>query len=136
MVNLRRKPREEFKIDVSALVDVLFTLLIFFSLTSTFVSERGISVDLPSASSSGSIIDQKKIYISVTDVGEVAIDDEIVSSDMLKNILSKIDLTERMKYLVVLKADMNVTHGKVTEILDILKQLKFEGIAIATREQK
>ena len=136
MINIKKKKAEEFKIDVSALVDVLFTLLIFFSLTSTFVSETGISVDLPSASSGGSIVNHKKLYVSIDKSGGIALNDIEVSMENLKKELSKIDNISRKKYLLVLKADLAVSHGKVTEVLDLIKTEGFENIAIATRSSE
>ena len=60
-MNLKKKTKKEFSIDISSLVDVLFTLLIFFSLTSTFVRESGLKVDLPEASSSNTMLEVEKI---------------------------------------------------------------------------
>ena len=60
-LRIKRPKKEGFSIDISALVDVLFTLLIFFSLTSSFVQESGISLDLPQASSGDAVKNEKKI---------------------------------------------------------------------------
>jgi len=136
MLNIRKKKEEEFKIDISALVDVLFTLLIFFSLTSTFINDTGLNINLPSASSSGAIVNQKKIYISIDKNGNIALDDKIVTLDLFKNMLTKIDIAEKMKYVVVLKADNAVIHGKVTAVMDLLKSNGFNNIAVATRNRK
>ncbi|MFO7735018.1 MAG: biopolymer transporter ExbD, partial [bacterium] len=110
-MNLRRKHQEGFKIDISALVDVLFTLLIFFSLTSTFVKDSGLSVELPSATSSDTISSTKRIDIHVSEDGEIHVDKKITPLENLEKFLSKIDIEERINYLVVVKADKNAQHG-------------------------
>lgn len=135
MINIKRKNEEEFKIDISALVDVMFTLLIFFSLTSTFVQEAGLKVDLPEASSSGDVINTQKIDISITGDGKIYIDNDLSDLKQLENFFSKFDKQSRMKYLIVIKADTVTQHGKVTEVLDLLKTGGFKNIAIATQSK-
>ena len=135
-MDLRKKKKLEFSIDISSLVDVLFTLLIFFSLTSTFVRETGLKVDLPSASAGTPIISPEKYEISIGTQGELALNGvEIESVEEVRNILSKFDTTMRLKYLMVIKADTATPHGRVTEILDILKTMGFQNIAVATRSK-
>ena len=55
------------------------------------------------------------------------------SVEEVKKVLSKFDDTMRLKYIMVIKADTATQHGEVTKILDILKSLKFENIAVATK---
>ena len=133
-LRIKRPKKEGFSIDISALVDVLFTLLIFFSLTSSFVQESGIAVDLPQASSGDPMKNEKKMTITVNKQGLFYIDDiEYPTVEDLKEDLSKFDTEQRKRYLVVIKADLATTHGAVTQVLDLLKNMRFTNIAIATR---
>ena len=59
-MELKKRVGKDFSIDISSLVDVLFTLLIFFSLTSTFVKESGLKVDLQKASSDTPLVSAEK----------------------------------------------------------------------------
>ena len=72
-MNLRKKREKEFNIDISSLVDVLFTLLIFFSLTSTFVKESGLKVELPEASSGSPLVSPEKYEITISSSGEIGL---------------------------------------------------------------
>ncbi|HDT11652.1 MAG TPA: biopolymer transporter ExbD [bacterium] len=136
-MKLRKNEPLKFSIDISSLVDVLFTLLIFFSLTSTFVKETGLKVELPSASSGTPIVSPEKYEVSIGASGNISLNGvEIDSTEEMKNILSKFDTGMRLKYLMVIKADTATPHGRVTEVLDILKTLGFENIAVATRSKK
>jgi biopolymer transport protein ExbD len=136
-MELKRRAGKDFSIDISSLVDVLFTLLIFFSLTSTFVKESGLKVDLPKASSDTPIISAEKFEIAISSDGRIALGGtEVASTEDVKEFLSKFDTDMRLKYVIVIKADATTQHGKVTEILDILKSLKFENIAVATRAKE
>lgn len=136
-MNLRKRRETELSIDISSLVDVLFTLLIFFSLTSTFVRESGLKVDLPEASSGAPLVSPDKYEITISSEGSISLNSVGVESiQEMKTILSKFDTAMRLKYVMVIKADTTTPHGKVTEVLDILKSLKFENIAVGTRAKK
>ena len=136
-MNLKKRTKREFSIDISSLVDVLFTLLIFFSLTSTFVRESGLKVDLPEASSSNTMLEVEKVEITIGVEGKLSMNDIPVENiDQLRSRLSKFDTGMRIKYLMVIKADTMTQHGLVTNVLDMLKSMKFENIAIATRSSE
>ena len=136
-MELKRRADKDFSIDISSLVDVLFTLLIFFSLTSTFVKESGLKVDLPKASSDTPLVSAEKFEIAISADGRVALGGtEVASTEEIKEFLSKFDTDMRLKYVIVIKADVTTPHGRVTEVLDILKSLKFENIAVATRSKE
>lgn len=136
-MELKKRAAKDFSIDISSLVDVLFTLLIFFSLTSTFVKESGLKVDLPQASSDTPLVSAEKFEIAISADGRVALGGtEVSSNEEIEEFLSKFDTDMRLKYVIVIKADVTTPHGRVTEVLDILKSLKFENIAVATRAKK
>ena len=136
-MELRKRANRDFSIDISSLVDVLFTLLIFFSLTSTFVKESGLKVDLPKASSDTPLVSAEKFEIARSADGRIALGGtEVSSMDEVRNFLSKFDTDMRLKYVMVIRADVTTQHGRVTEVLDMLKTLKFENIAVATRSKE
>ena len=136
-MELRKRANRDFSIDISSLVDVLFTLLIFFSLTSTFVKESGLKVDLPQASSDTPLVSAEKFEIAISADGRIALGGTEVSSiEEVKDFLSKFDTDMRLKSVMVIRADVTTQHGRVTEVLDTLKSLKFENIAVATRSKE
>jgi len=133
-MNLKRNSDKNFSVDISSLVDVLFTLLIFFSLTSTFVKESGLKIDLPQASADVPLTASEKYEIGIAADGRIEMNGVAMESvEEVKKVLSKFDDTMRLKYIMVIKADTATQHGEVTKILDILKSLKFENIAVATK---
>ncbi len=136
-MELKKRAGRDFSIDISSLVDVLFTLLIFFSLTSTFVKESGLKVDLPKASSDTPLVSAEKFEIAISSDGRIALGGtEVASIEEVKDFLAKFDMDMRLKYVIVIKADVTTPHGRVTEVLDVLKSLKFENIAVATRSKE
>jgi biopolymer transport protein ExbD len=79
----------------------------------------------------------EKYEITISQEGAVSLNSVPVSSTVeMKEILSKFDTDMRLRYVMVIKADTATPHGKVTEVLDILKSLRFENIAVGTRSKK
>jgi len=137
MIQIRRPlSSSDFVIDIAPLVDVLFTLLIFFSLTSSFQHESGIKVNLPEASASGTVENVRRLEILIPPEGPIRVNDVATEPDALKELLGKIDTTERQGYVVIVKGDAAASHGRVTVVLDTVKGMGFKNIAIATRSKK
>ena len=137
MIRIRRNiTANDFVIDIAPLVDVLFTLLIFFSLTSSFLHESGIKVNLPEASAGTPIEHIQRIEIAVPAEGPIRVNDVETAPGELKELLGKIDITDRSGYLVIVKGDSSASHGRVTMVLDTVKSMGFRDIAIATRSRK
>ncbi len=136
MIKIKKRNTDSFSIDISSLVDVLFTLLIFFSLTSSFVHDSALKVNLPKASSSGTVMSTKKIEITIKKDGTIFQNKKQINLNTLKKNLQKLNKSDRMSFLMVVKADSKTTHGNVTKVLDMLKLLGFGNVAIATRTVK
>ena len=113
------------------MVDVVFQLLIFFMVSTTFISlESGLPVDLPQATQSQTVISdlptvtitpEQQIYISGTPVSE----ENLVAN--LRDTLNQAGLN-----IVVLRADKSVPHGTTVRVMDLIKQAGGQRIAIAT----
>lgn len=127
----RKNFTEGLGLDLTPMVDVVFQLLIFFMVSTTFITlESGLPVDLPQATQSQAVISDlptvtitpdQQIYISGTPVAE----ENLVAS--LKNTLSQTGLN-----IVVLRADKTVPHGTTVRVMDLIKQAGAQRIAIAT----
>jgi len=136
-IRIRRSGgHDDFVIDVAPLVDVLFTLLIFFSLTSSFLHESGIKVNLPAATAAAPIEHTRRIEIAVPLEGSLRVNDVEVAPEGLKEFLSAVEPAERSHHLVVVKGDTGTAYGRVATVLDTVKGLGFKNVAIATRSRK
>ncbi len=136
-IRIRRPDtHNDFVIDIAPLVDVLFTLLIFFSLTSSFLHEAGIKISLPEANAATPIEHTRRIEIAVPIEGSLRVNDVEVVLDNLKEFLSAVEPAERSHYLVVVKGDTATAYGRVAAVLDTVKGLGFKNVAVATRSRK
>jgi biopolymer transport protein ExbD len=120
---------------MAALVDVMFQLIIFIILSSTFVMQPGIKVNLPSTVTSEAQLERNNIVVSVTEDGSVFLEDKKVTLHTLPQEL-KTTLKRTRRKVLVIKADEKTFHGIVVKIMDIGKMLGIEKLAIATQPKE
>ena len=117
-------------INIAPLVDVLFLLLIFFMVTSTFVEQPNIELDLPSTKHAKTA-KIEELQLVITRFGKIYLKDAIVSIDELENVLSKLAIQMKDKTLV-LKADKAVPYGTVIKVMDAAKGAGMRKIVAPT----
>lgn len=134
---------ESSMIELTPLIDVVFLLLIFFMLTTTFTKESELKIRLPEANleENESVID-KKIEIMVSKETAYAMrkpeDTEVVSlvnstRETLLRALSEYEGQENI--LLVIRADKEAPHQSVVNVMDVAKQLNISRITFATQNQ-
>lgn len=117
-------------LDLTPVVDVVFNLLIFFALSLNFAATSGgINVKLPSATSAEPVkIEQ--LTINLTKDGSIVYNDDTVDEGELKKKLQEVKDKDS---LVIIRADNDVPHGKVVEIMDIAKSEGLSKLAFAVQ---
>ncbi|MFH1846155.1 MAG: biopolymer transporter ExbD [Candidatus Omnitrophota bacterium] len=121
---------EKGQLDIAPLIDVVFLLLIFFMLTSSFIFQPGIRVNLPKALTS-EVLNKDLLVITITDANSVFINERPIKSEEL---ISRIDLAAREDQPLLIKADKMTNLGKVIEIWDICRDKEVKQINIATTQ--
>ena len=117
-------------LNMTSLIDVLFILIIFFAVSSTFLEQPGIELELPKAESAESHTAQKVILYIDRD-HNLFLNDQIISVNTVIEEIKKLgELSTEQS--IVLKADTQVEHGKIIEIMDILRKNKIYKIVIST----
>lgn len=126
----RNKKQEEAQIDMTSMLDIVFIMLIFFIVTSSFVKESGIEVNRPQASNS---VSQKEagIFIAITANNEIYIDKRMVDKERVQANLERL-LTEQSNTSVVIQADEFAFNGTVISVMDAAKGAGITNIALAT----
>ena len=118
--------------DLTSLIDVVFLLLIFFMLTTTFVNlENRVKVNLPSGDFAAAE-PSENIIVTITENNTVYFNGKLIDPIKLTEIVAA-KIKEEPEKIVILEADVNVLHGKVIRIMDLLKKGGAEKIAIATQ---
>jgi biopolymer transport protein ExbD len=121
---------EKGRLDIAPLIDVIFLLLIFFMLTSSFILQPGIKVNLPKAVTS-EVLQRELLIVTVTDENLVFIDDRPVTQDEL---ISRIDLAAKQDHPLLIRSDKQADVGKVIEIWDICRRKNVKQVNIATTQ--
>ena len=123
--------RERFdKMNVVPFIDIVLVLLVIILATSTFVKNQTIKVDLPTASSKKSE-EKKNIQIAVNKEGKYSYGTEVLSIELIREKLMKLD---PKKDLISLRMDKSSEFRYFVDIIDILKTKGFENISIITKK--
>jgi biopolymer transport protein ExbD len=133
-LNLRPRRIEEPEINLISLIDVLLILVIFFMLSSTFVDEGRMHVQLPTASDQPQVANAERIVITVTQEGAYRVNErELVNSgrETLQRAVAEVAGAGRSAR-VVLRADARATHQSVITAMDVLGRMGFAELDVAT----
>lgn len=129
----RDRRRDDFEINVISLIDVLLTLLMFFVLTTTFVRHHGLQVSLPSASPQPPA-DAPPLVVVVDRDGHDYVGDTPVQGEGAEALKAAIQAAAGpgRHPAVLLQADAMTPHQDVVTVMDVLGQLGFTRLSIAT----
>ena len=134
----RSRRREMFAPDLTPMIDVVFQLVLFLLLSTTFKKEEespekspGIQVDLPRSSAQAVVADKKDLNVWMASTGEIFLDEAPTSNDGLKRAFHDAAKSDTGT-LVIIKADKGVSHGKVVTVMDLARNEGLTRLAIAT----
>ena len=127
-MGLQSKNKIDASFSMSSMTDIIFLLLIFFMLTSSFITPSGLPVNLPSSEASDIVM--QEVTVSVTKDLRFSVNDKVVSRDQIKSELAI--LLEGKKGQVVLHIDKEVPVEFLVEIGGIAAGLE-ANVSIATK---
>jgi len=130
---MRFKTHVEFKkgqLDIAPLIDVVFLLLIFFMLTSSYIFQPGIKINLPKAVTS-EVIRKRDLVITVSAENLIYLNNRRISIKELKSHLEK---AAGGDWPLLIKADRKTSLGKVVQIWDMSREAGLTQINIATNQ--
>lgn len=137
MINVRQSLRSRnqgSEINIAPLIDLIFLLLIFFIVTTSFVKETGIEVDRPTAST-GDLKEKGSILIGVDAAGGVFMEKEAID---IRSVRARVEraLAEMPDASVVIVSDRKTDTGVVVELLDQCRLARAKDVSIATRSPR
>lgn len=130
-MQFKEKQKKRTGLNITSLIDVMFILLIFFMVSSSFVEQPGMKLELP-AMQSQEMAKVEKMALFVSKEGKLFLNDRPVVIDSLGSVIKEVIPNVEEKTLV-LKADKAVEHGLVVQIMDIAKRNGLKKIVIGTR---
>ena len=133
-MRFKRRMTTQVNVNLVPMIDVVFQLVIFFMVSTTFILAPGISIVLPGSSTSEPVV-MGKLIVTVVSRDEIYLNKEKFNLDGLEKKLSALTLKEKEKIrTVVLQGDQSVSYRLIIEILDILRKNGFKGVNLRTRE--
>lgn len=131
----RRRIKEAPRVDLTPMVDVVFLLLIFFMISTTFVETQGLTIKLPKAAASKVPQQAKEVHVYLSKEGDIFLQEEQLSLEELQARLTDYgDAAGQMMFLLM--ADREAQHGGVVQLMDLAKRSGFEKLAIATEKKE
>lgn len=135
-MNFRRQRQDQVDVNLTPLIDVVFLLLIFFMVSTTFTRETRLSVELPEATGSAPVEAAEAVEVSIAASGDYAVNGErLVRSDeaTLRSVL--LPLSQKgTEVPFIITADARATHQAVVRVMDVAGQLGFANLSITTQE--
>ena len=128
----RRIFLEKGKLDIAPLIDVIFLLLVFFMLTSSFIFQPGIKINLPKAITS-EVIQKENLIVIIKEDNSIFINERSVAEEEL---FSRLKIAAKESKPILIKADREASLGKVVEIWDVCRAEGIEKINIATTQKR
>jgi len=121
--------QEETELDMTPMLDIVFIMLIFFIVTTSFVKESGVTVNTPQAATASQ---QKNtnIFIAIAASGDVWIDRRPVDLRAVRTIVARLH-ADNPEGSVIIQADADAATGTLVEIMDQVRLAGVEAIAIA-----
>ncbi|MCR5605800.1 MAG: biopolymer transporter ExbD [Treponema sp.] len=131
----RKKAQLNSSVDFTPMIDVVFQLILFFLVSTTFIQVPGITVNLPKSSTANDV-KLEQIIITVKDEGNIYFNEQKSDFVLLDMSLSEFDTGDILKenYPVILQADGDVKNSTIVRIFDILRHNGFVSISLRTTE--
>ena len=126
------KPKRKATINLTSLIDVLFLLLTFFLVSTTFIEQSALKIELPSMQNADRVRQERRFILNVSRDGQMVFNGEIVSPDVLKSLLAKSSADVDASGGLILRADKHLPYGDVMGILDLIKGSGVKRFVIAT----
>jgi biopolymer transport protein ExbD len=134
---LTKRGHHEASVELTPLIDVVFLLLIFFMVSTTFIRETQLKIDLPEAAGELQEIEDDLIEITVDRLGDYAVNDRLLVNNDLRTLVRALEdvLSERPPSTrVIVTADANASHQSVVRAMDAAGKVGLTRLSITTQQ--
>ncbi len=129
-MRLPKEPDSPLTINILPMIDVIFAILAFFIVATLFLSRsEALDVNLPQASTTR-VEAATQITVTIESNGNIALNLQNIQLENLQNSVRQL-IKSQNQSVVIINADKQVTHGKVIQVMDRLRQIEGVKLAIA-----
>jgi len=132
-----RGGHHEATVELTPLIDVVFLLLIFFMVSTTFIRETQLKINLPEASGELQEVEDDFIEITVDRLGDYAVNDRLLVNNEIRtliNALTEVLETHSESRRVIVTADAQASHQAVVRAMDAAGRVGLTRVSITTKQ--
>jgi biopolymer transport protein ExbD len=138
-MHFRRRLSPNANVDLIPMIDVVFQLVVFFMVSSTFVMTPGIALDLPESTSSEpvvidrvvvTIVSESRLYLNRDEVSYEELDARL---EAIEEQSERLDAETRS---AIIEANADVSYATIVSVLDVMRRNGYRGIALRTLEEQ
>lgn len=134
-MKFRRRLELQSNLNLVPMVDVVFQLVLFFLVSTTFVLAPGIKLTLPASGTAESVVMQQMVVTIESPESVYLNKDHLGSLGELGERIARMPEAERKQVdAVIIEADQNVAYGLMVQALDVLRQNGFKNVGLRTRD--
>lgn len=137
-MNFKRQHKEELNLNLTPLIDIVFLLLIFFMVSTTFTKENHLAVNLPEANGEVADAPDKMVEVIVDKFGQYRVNDQALLNNKLltlKQAIEKVSQGDKSLPFII-TADALTPHESVVRAMDAAGQLGFSRLSITSKQAK
>ena len=134
-MTFRRRLSPNANVNLIPMIDVVFQLVVFFMVSSTFVMTPGIALDLPESTSSESVV-LNRLVVTVVSDNEIYLNRDRVTLEQLNQRLQAMTTDEEGTLSAVIEGDRSVPYELLVNVLDVLRRNDYRGIALRTLPER
>ena len=133
-MNFSRAEEDRLDVNITPLIDVVFLLLIFFMVTTTFNQQAELRVDLPEASSEEQSLEVVPIEITIDPSGSYFVNGQSLVNNQANTLYQSLQkiVAEDKEKSVIIRADASTPHQSVVTAMDAVKRVGLTNLRIAT----
>lgn len=137
-MNFKRQHKEELNLNLTPLIDIVFLLLIFFMVSTTFTKENHLAVNLPEANGEVADAPDKMVEVIVDKFGQYRVNNQALLNNKLltlKQAIEKVSQGDKSLPFII-TADALTPHESVVRAMDAAGQLGFSRLSITSKQAK
>lgn len=133
-MKFKRSSRLSAQIDMTPVIDIVFQLLTFFMLTSTYIKTAAINVDLPESATSD-MMPVREAVVTIYKNGSLMLNEENIAMENL-GIRVKDLLVKNQDLVITIRGDEGVPYGKLVETMDVVRLAGVKRMSLATTQKE
>jgi len=135
-MNFRNKKHGPLEVSLTPMIDVVFLLLIFFMVTTTFSKETSIKIQLPQADGEEAEPNKQRVRLTIGKEGKIYINDRPLENQSLATLTKELSAVGSDKQTpLIINADANAPIQSAISVLDVAKKVGFKSISFTTQKE-